>query len=113
MEISFPKTVGVPLWEEPLGDASARVAAASPAWRQLPLRRSATYLGRVIGPEKKSSIWDPACQRFRERVAGWSWSVMGVHFAIVVYNVYALPLLALTAQIAAPDERVLELGDGR
>ena len=109
MEVNLPKTVGIPLWEEPLSDASARVAAACPAWRQLPLRRSATYLGCVIGPEKTSSIWDTACQRFQERVAGWSWSAMGLHFAILAYNVYALPVLAFTAQIAAPDERVLDL----
>ena len=34
---------------------------------------------------------------------------MGIHFVILAYNVYAFPALAFTAQIAAPDERVLEL----
>ena len=109
MQINLPKTVGIPLWDAPLEEASAVIAAAAPAWAALPLKRSGTYLGCVVGPDKTETLWSSASKRFRERVEGWPWSSMGLHFATVAYNVYALPVLAFTAQTAQPTQSVLEL----
>ena len=38
--------------------------------------------------------------KFRERVGGWPWSMLGLHFATTVFNAYARSVLGFTAQVA-------------
>ena len=109
MEVNLPKAVGVPLWSGSLEAAAGVVAGACPAWQALPLKRSATYLGCKIGPGKTDDQWDNAMRGFRERIDSWPWTAMGLHFASLAYNVYALPVLAFTCQVAEPSRAVLDL----
>ena len=47
-------------------------------------------------------------RKFRERVGGWPWNTMGLHFATAAYNTYALPVLSFIAQVASPSEEALD-----
>ncbi|CAK0898423.1 unnamed protein product [Prorocentrum cordatum] len=107
MEVDLPKTVGIPLWGGTMEEAAATVAQACPSWSQLPLRRAAVYLGCAVGPGKGDVMWSTALNKFRERVGGWQWSDMGLHFAAAAYNSYALPVLSFLVQVAAPTDDVL------
>ncbi|CAK0890248.1 unnamed protein product, partial [Prorocentrum cordatum] len=109
MQVNLEKTIGIPLWGDSLEEARAVVSEAAPSWSQLPLSREATYLGCAIGPGKVGKEWDRAAARFQDRVSGWPWPELGLHFATFVYNVYALPVLSFTAQIADVDVAVGEL----
>ena len=109
MHINVPKTVGIPLWEAPLVAVAAEIALISPEWVALPLSRSAVYLGCVVGPEKMGVAWDIAAKRFSQRVGAWPWHTMGFYLSIVAYNMYMLPIMSFTAQVAPPTEAVREL----
>ena len=52
-----------------------------------------------------------ALGRFCERMLGWQWSAMGLHFSTFVYNTCALPVLSFVAQVAVPDDQVLRAED--
>ncbi len=70
------------------------------AWRDLPVRQAATYLGCLSGPGKGGQEWTRACSQDEDRARVWQWSSMGLHFVAVVYNVYAHSVLSFTAQVA-------------
>jgi len=109
MRVNLPKTVGIPLWHASLAEASVEIAEFAPEWAGLPLRRAAKYLGCTIGPDKAAQEWNPALQKFKERVQGWNWSELGLFFATVAYNTYALSVMAFTSQVSFPTEQVLEV----
>ncbi|CAK0888681.1 unnamed protein product [Prorocentrum cordatum] len=94
MQLNLEKTIGIPLWEQPMDAVREVVTAAVPAWSQLPLRAEAAYLGCVIGPGKIGE--ELAMARARSPVRH-------------VYNVYALPVLSFTAQSAQVTDKLLEL----
>ncbi|CAK0811150.1 unnamed protein product [Prorocentrum cordatum] len=108
MSVNLPKTVGIPLREDSLESAAVAVAGACPAWGQLPLKRAAIYLGCAVGPSKEDLLWSSAVRKFRERVGGWPWNTMGLHFATAAYNTHALPVLSFIAQVANPSEEALD-----
>lgn len=107
MRINVPKTFGIPLWEDTLPEAKSIVASAATEWSCPPLARAGLYLGVMIGPDNHVNQWDKACGRFRERISGWAWSSLGLHFAAAAYTTCALPPLAFTAQIAGPTDELL------
>ncbi|CAK0837112.1 unnamed protein product, partial [Prorocentrum cordatum] len=107
MVANLPETVGIPLWEDTLDAASAVVSEACPAWAGLPLKRAAVDLGCAVGRGRAGQIWHTAVKRFRERVEGWTWSEMGLHFATVPCDTYALPVLPFIAQAALPSQEAL------
>ena len=109
MEINAPKCVGIPLWGDSIEAVQAEVSASAPLWGVMPVRHTATYLGCAVGPGKMDMTWDRAICRFKERVSDWQWSSLGLNFSILAYNIYVLPTLAFTAQIAHPTAQVLEV----
>ena len=109
MHINLPKTVGIPLWTEEVGDVKARVAEVAPAWAGLPLADHATYLGCEVGPGKVGKERSRAAKRFKQKIAGWDWASLGLHFTATVYNTYLLSSILFPAQIARVSKEVLEL----
>ena len=103
MTVNIKKTLGIPLWPWSPGEVAGMIAAVAPEWGDMPIRSEAVYLGCVIGPGKKGKEWDRAAAKFQERIAAWPWSALGLHFATLVYNVYAHSTLSFTAQLANPD----------
>ena len=60
-------------------------------------------------PKKGGQEWERAAAKYAERIKAWPWSSLGLHFATTVYNTYALPVLAFTAQVARTSEHIKNL----
>jgi hypothetical protein len=104
--VNIPKTVGLPLWPEAEHEAGQVLGQLVPAWRDLPIRQAATYLGCLTGHRKEGQEWMRAQTRYEDMIRAWQWSALRLHFATMVYNVYARSVLALTAQVARLSEAI-------
>ena len=109
MMLNLPKTTGVPLWPCELQEAKRIVKEVVPEWQDLPLARTATYLGCAIGPGKGEVAWNTPAKRYIKRIKEWNWGELGLQFAAAAYNTYALPIFSFAAQLVPPGAKVLEL----
>ncbi len=95
------------LWPRAEADPRELLAEWALACSGMPIQHAALYLGCWIGPEKGGQEWTKATARFTERMLAWNWATLGLQFAAVVYNTYALPTLGFSAQVAEPNDDIL------
>ena len=55
MQINVKKTICIPLWTQNLEEAGKWVKKAVPSWSDMPIQGAATYLGHVLGPDKRAN----------------------------------------------------------
>ena len=102
LELNLPKTVIIPLWDEDLEQAKARIVTANTGWAPVAVSYRGTYLGFAVGPEKGDSSWDKPIQKYIDRVRTWGVVGQGLHIGIYAYNTYAASVLSFPAQLEAP-----------
>ena len=68
LELNFPKTIVVPLWEGRETDARVESVKQNKRWENVDFRSAAVYLGFALGPGKGDSSWDKASRKFTQRV---------------------------------------------
>ena len=105
--LNLPKTVLIPLWPAPLENVKAELARRLPAWAAVEVARWGTYLGFATGPGKQDHSWDKPLLKYQQRIAQWNWSGLGLQYAAVAYNTYAVTTLSYVSQLEAPPETVL------
>ena len=108
LDLNFPKTVVIPLWDELEPNAKQEMTAKDSSWSGVEFREVATYLGFVIGPGKGDSSWDKACRKYFQRVWLWSAQKQGLHISIYAYNTLAISVLSFLAQLEEPPTEVLD-----
>jgi hypothetical protein len=105
LHLNVKKTRVLPLWRNPLLDvASRRLGAGWPAWAKFVFTLEHEYLGILVGPSATNvKRWFPAVLKFEGRVV--SIAQMGVAWptAILLYNVFAMPVLGYIAQVVPTD----------
>ena len=81
-----------------------------PDWAGVPIDTKAKYLGCIIGPGKIGQEWKAPLKKFLSKVKEWDWASLGTLFARMTYNIYMLPTLMFTAQVAEVSPEVLQAG---
>jgi hypothetical protein len=104
MELNIPKTVIVRLWPQDLCALQDTNASELPEWVSVEVTTASTYLGYTAGPGKGDSSWQKANQKFRDRVGLWGSQHLGLQYAALTYNVYAVSVLAYVAQLEEPPD---------
>ncbi len=59
----------------------------------------------MIGPDRKEVEWGKALGKVQDSILDWPWNTMGLNFAAMVYNTYAISVLGFLAQTARTSER--------
>ena len=65
------------------------------------------YLGVQVGPDSGDTFWDHAIAKYLGRAKAWGELGMGLHYSIVAYRTYVLPVLSFLAQFKRPSPKVL------
>ena len=104
LHLNTSKSVIIPLSVEHLDKFRARLAVDVPDWSNMVVARSGTYLGFSVGPEKQDQSWTKPAAKFKTRVAMWSNEPLGLHYATLVYNVFAMTTLGYICQLENPPE---------
>ena len=79
LELNLPKTVVLPLWEAPLKEARADIAAISRFWGSVVVAGSSAYLGFQVGPAQADSSWTKPLRKFEDRARHWGGLGLGLH----------------------------------
>jgi hypothetical protein len=108
LELSLPKTVVVPLWYGPPGQAEAEIRRAGGLWAQVQIKDSATYLGFAEGPGKGDKSWTKATKKYLDRAVLWGSAGLGLHYSTMTYNVFGVSTLTFVAQLETPPEDTLK-----
>ena len=74
LELNIPKTVAIPLWDEPLPDIKQALGIAIPAWRDIAVQSKGTYLGLRCGTEQSRKLVGQSPDQIRLAVSG-----LGLH----------------------------------
>ena len=100
------KTVWVPLSLDPLDQVRARLHAAAPTWGEFAIRRHATYLGFVVGPERGELSWNKPLEKFLSRARVWRDIGRGMFYTIMAHRVYMFPVLGFLLQLGVVPSNV-------
>jgi hypothetical protein len=105
LHINVKKTRVLPLWRAPdLEIGRRRLSAGWPAWAKFIFTLEHEYLGILVGPSATNvKRWICAVLKFESRVV--SIAQMGVAWptAILLYNLFAMPVLSYIAQVVPTD----------
>ena len=71
--------------------------------------RTTQHTWGALCPGKAGKEWLKTAKRYKEKILAWNWSALGLFFATTVYNVYILPALGFTAQVAEVGKDILKL----
>jgi hypothetical protein len=71
-------------------------------WVGVEVTAASAYLGYATGPGKGDSSWQKANNKFRDRVCLWGSQHLGLQYAAMTYNVYAVSVLMYVAQLEEP-----------
>ena len=99
LNLNMPKTICIPLWQEPLDRISAQLAAACPPWSDIEVARKGKYLGFWVGPEKGCIAWQDAGRKMVQRSDAWAWRELGLFYSTIVYNSYIASIPMFIAQL--------------
>ena len=102
------KTVLIPLGDRQEESIRQELVADGHPWQDMYISSSAKYLGFLVGPGKADRSWDKPLKKFRERVAHWPWTEIGLFYATQVWNTFVLPVLLFVAQLERVPEVVLQ-----
>ena len=78
------------------------IRSTVPPWSKLKVASWGRYLGFATGPGKGNHTWDKPVEKFLNRLKDWHWSLLGMHGASVIYNMFLLPVLTFVAQLELP-----------
>ncbi len=76
------------------------------SWGDLSPQDSGKHFGFVVGPGAADQAWDGQLRKLQKSLEGWPWAVMGLPFAVPVWNSYLLLTFLYVAQLCCPPERV-------
>jgi len=107
LELNIEKTVGIPLWEENLGDITQTLRNSPRPWNNMCIADRGTYLGFVVGPGRGDTCWEKPVKKYSGRCKIWGSSGTGLQFSTLAYNTFAASTLGYVAQLAVPPEEVL------
>ena len=102
LHLNLPKTVVIPLWNEPLERVRLSMAQSLPAWSDVEVSDASRYLGFMTGPGKGTRSWQKAIDKYKQRAALWGALSLGLQWAAKTYNIYAISVLSYLAQLEAP-----------
>eukprot|EP00959_Pyramimonas_sp_CCMP1952_P468264 9492941-Pyramimonas_sp.AAC.1 len=108
LSLNLAKTVVIPLWDADVAQLQ-RDTEGNPSSVQISWGTTGKYLGFYIGPGKGAKSWSKPSDKYMERLQQWQWSELGLHLAMMTYNVFVLPVLLFVAQLEAPPQAVLEM----
>ena len=106
LRINISKTVLIPLGDRTPAAVGQVIREAGGAWAGISVSGCGKYLGFIIGPDRASRSWDKPIKKFVDRIRMWDWTIMGLHGASVIYNIWVLPVLLFVAQLEQPPETV-------
>ena len=109
LSLNKRKCILIPLWPTVKEVVSQELVASFPAWADLQISFSGTYLGVNICPEAHVGFWDKAQAKYLERASIWGKLGLGLQLATLAYRVYILPVLSFLAQFREPTSQVLKL----
>jgi hypothetical protein len=104
MELNLPKTVVIPLWHDPLDTCRKDLQRNLPDWSEVRVDDASTYLGFVVGPGRGMRSWDKPTRKFSERAKLWSTQGVGLQYAALTYNVFAMSILSFVSQLENPPQ---------
>ena len=108
LSLNLAKTIVIPLWDADVAQLQ-RDTDGDPSSVQISWDTTGKYLGFYIGPGKGTKSWSKPADKYLERLQQWQWSELGLHLAMMTYNVFVLPVLLFVAQLEAPPQAVLEM----
>ena len=79
LDLNFPKTLVVPLWEGGITEARDSMTKRDVRWNSVAFDDKGAYLGFVLGPGKGDSSWHKAISKFENRVKLWCAQPQGLH----------------------------------
>ena len=99
LALNLPKTVCIPLWEDPIARVKVTVTAVCPPWADITVADHGKYLGFYVGPGRGDRAWIAAGNKMLQRGSMWDWSSLGMYYATTAYNTYVASLPCYVAQL--------------
>jgi len=106
LELTIPKTVAIPLWEEPIPDIKQALGIAIPAWKDIAVQGEGTYLGFAVGPSSPGNSWRKALTKYASRCSVWGSMGTGLQFSTAAYNTFCASTLSFIGQLVPASEEV-------
>jgi hypothetical protein len=105
LHLNVKKTKVLPLWRNPqLAASSRRLSAGWPLWAKFGFCLSHEYLGVIVGPAATNALrWVKAVSCFEARVVAIAQMGVAWPTSIMLFNVFALPVLSYIAQVVPTD----------
>ena len=102
MDLNIEKAVAIPLWPEGVQETLEHIAVEIPSWSRLSVQTHGTYLGFVEGPGKGNKSWDKPVSKYMERTKRWGQVGIGMQYAALTYNTFAITTLMYVGQLERP-----------
>ena len=109
LELNIPKTVLIPLWEEPLTVIRTELRKRCQAWEEIEVSGSARYLGFVEGTTKCNKSWTKAGDKFLQAARLWGSQGLGLQYSALTYNTFAISTLTFLSQLEDPPPDIYDL----
>ena len=106
LELNIPKTIAIPLWEQPLPDIKQALGIAIPAWRDIAVQGKGTYLGFAVGPSSPGNSWDKALTKYASRCRVWGSMGTGLQFSTTAYNTFCASTLSFIGQLVPVTDEI-------
>lgn len=97
LHLNLSKTVAVPT-DAAYEDAVRQCLRDRLGWGAVPVRRSAEYLGFMLGPGAGQDRWEKPFTKMRERAALWATAALGHYWATMAYNTFIASILGFRLQ---------------
>ena len=109
LQVNFPKTVIIPLWDSGFSDVRYWVVDRAPQILDSKIASFATYLGVVVGPEADDNRWTKIGSKFWARTVLARSGGAGFFSSLRRYRTYAYSVLSYIAQFSTPSKSMVTL----
>ena len=107
LHLNGSKSVVIPLSVGTLDAFRTRLTDVVPDWNNMMVAYGGTYLGFSVGPQKKDQSWTKGAAKFEARVNVWGKQPLGLHYAAMTYNTFAMTVLGYICQLEEPPDWLL------
>ena len=106
LALNIQKTVYIPLHPYEEDELRRQIHNVAPSWGAISIKRSAKYLGYMIGPGREDSSWTDPVKKFLDRARTWGEINPGMLMNLLAYKVFIASVLTFIAQLDVPPETI-------
>jgi len=103
LELNLRKTVYIPLRWDSVFHLRRNLLDRCPGLGAMQVQFWGEYLGFMLGPEAGSRSWDKVGTKAKQRAWAWTACGLGLHWSVIVFNVFILSMAGFLLQLLPPD----------